>query len=108
MLQGQVVEIMTSRSYVSFGGFMTFKKDDIEHQKLEKIFIFLSNKYQFYCNHVVLKIQFFNDIYYIGYNDNEIHIGNTYHRVEKEDSRESISVDCRLSRLYKEAGVWGK
>lgn len=108
MLQGQVVEIMTSRSYVSFGGFMTFKRDDVEYQKLKKIFVLLSNKYQFYCNHVVLKIQFFDDIYYIGYNDNEIHIGNTYHRVVKEDSRESIPVNCRLVGLYREAGVWSK
>lgn len=41
----------------------------------------------------------FNDVYYIGYNDSEIHIGNAYHRVEKEDSRKSIPVSYRLSKL---------
>lgn len=99
MLTGQIVEIITSRSFVTFGGFMTFRRDEAEYQMLEKVFMYLSKEHRFYCNHVVLKVQFFDDVYYIGYNDNEIHIGNTYHRVEKEDSREGIPVDYRLSRL---------
>jgi len=98
MLQGQITEIITSRAFVSFGGFMRFK-EGVEYERLKKVFTHLSNKHQFYCNHVVLKIQFFNDVYYIGYNDSEIHIGNAYHRVEKEDSRKSIPVSYRLSKL---------
>lgn len=99
MLTGQIIEIITSRAFVSFGGYMTFESGDAEYKMLKKVFTYLSNEYRFYCNHVVLKVQSYNDTYYIGYNDNEIHIGNTYHRVEKEDSRESIPVNYRLSRL---------
>lgn len=105
MLTGQVTEIITSRVLVSFGGYMTFRKGDAEYKMLEKVFTYLSNEHRFYCNHVVLKIQFFNDVYYIGYNDNEIHIGNTYHRVEKEDSREIIPVNYRLSNLYRKVSA---
>lgn len=100
-LVGQITEIITSRAYVSFGGFWTLERNDKEYQILKKVFEYLSKEHKFYCNHVVLKIQFFNDMYYIGYNDNEIHIGNSYHRVEKEDSRESIPVNYRLINLYR-------
>lgn len=99
MLQGQIIEIITSRAFVSFGGYITFGKGDAKYEIFKRVFTYLSNEHKFYCNHVVLKIQFYNDVYYIGYNDNKIHIGNTYHRVEKEDSRESIPVNYRLSRL---------
>lgn len=105
MLAGQITEIITSRTFVSFEGYMAFRKDDTEYRILEKVFTYLSNEHRFYCNHVVLKIQFFNDVYYIGYNDNEIHIGNTYHRVEKEDSREIIPVDYKLSNLYRKVSA---
>lgn len=98
-LVGQITEIITSRAFVTFGGYMTFERGDAEYQMLEKVFIYLSNEHRFYCNHVVLKIQFYNDIYYIGYNDGRISIGGTYHKTEKEDSRDSISVNYRLSRL---------
>lgn len=104
-LAGQVTEIITSRAYVTFGGYMTFESSDAEYKILEKVFAYLSNKHQFYCNHVVLKIQFFDDVYYIGYNDNEIHVGNTYHRVEKEDSRESIPVNYRLINLCRKSAL---
>lgn len=99
MLNGQIIEIITSRAFIDFGGFIRFEENSTEYKRLEKVFRYLSNEYNFYCNHVVLKIQFYNDTYYIGYNDNEIHIGNTYHKTEKEDSRESITVNYRLSRL---------
>lgn len=100
-LIGQITEIMTSRAYITFGGFLTFEEGSEEYKMLEKVFTFLSREYKFYCNHVVLKIQFFDDVYYIGYNDNEIHVGNRYHRVEKEDSREIIPVNYRLINLYR-------
>lgn len=105
ILTGQITEIITSRAFVSFGGFITFEKGDTEYKILEKVFTYLSNEHRFYCNHVVLKIQFFNDVYYIGYNNNEIHIGNTYHRVEKEDSRESIPVNYRLRDLCRKSAL---
>ena len=72
MLHGQIIEIITSRAYISFGGFITFEKDDAEYKMLKKVFVYLSNKHQVYCNHVVIKVQFYNDTYYIGYNDSHI------------------------------------
>lgn len=105
MLQGQITEIITSRAFVSFGGFLTFEKDSLEYKTLEKVFKYLSRKHEFYCNHVVLKIQFYNDVYYIGYNDNEIHVGNSYHIVEIEDVRGKISVNYRLPKIYREAAL---
>lgn len=59
MLAGIITGIITSRAFVSFGGYMTFRKGEAEYKMLEKVFTYLSNEHRFYCNHVVLKIQFF-------------------------------------------------
>lgn len=99
LLSGKITEIITSRAYISFGGYVTFERNDTEYKMLEKVFVYLSNEHQVYCNHVVLKIQFYNDTYYIGHCDGHICIGNTYHRTEKEDDKDSIPVNYMLTRL---------
>ena len=99
LLSGKITEIITSRAVVSFGGYVTFERNDTEYKMLEKVFVYLSNEHQFYGNHVVLKISFYSDTYYIGHNDGHISIGNTYHRTEKEDDRDNIPVNYRLTRL---------
>ena len=96
---GTVTKIIPSRCAISFGGFISITKDDSDFESVVSIFEKLSRRYNFYCNHVILEIKYFNDIYYIGYNDRVIEIGNSYHVVAKEDKRDFIEVNNRLSYI---------
>lgn len=96
---GTVTKIIPSRSFVSYGGFITLTKDDSDFESIKIIFEKLSHTYNFYCNHVVLEIQYFSDTYYIGYNDGVIGIGNSYHVVYEEDKRDFIEVNEKLSYI---------
>lgn len=96
---GTVTKIIPSRSSVSFGGFIAITKADSDFELIKIIFEKLSRRYNFYCNHVVLEIKFFNTIYYIGYDDGVIGIGNSYHVIVKEDKRDFIEVNERLAYI---------
>lgn len=96
---GTVKKVIPSRSFISFGGFITITKDDSDFESITSIFEKLSRRYNFYCNHVVLEIKCFNDIYYIGYNDGVIEIGNSYCVIIKEDKRDFIEVNERLAHI---------
>lgn len=96
-ISGTVTKIIPSRCSVSFGGFISITKDDSDFESVKDIFEKLSRRYNFYCNHVVLEIKCFNNIYYIGYDDGVIEIGNSYHVVTKEDKRDFIEVNERLA-----------
>lgn len=98
-ISGTVTKVIPSRTLISFGGFIEITKDDSDFESLKSIFEKLSNRYNFYCNHIVLEIKCFNDIYYIGYNDGVINIGNSYHVVAKEDKRDFIEVNERLAYI---------
>ena len=69
-INGKITEIITSRAFVSFGGFVELEGKEFEDMK--NIFTYLSKVYEFYCNHVVLKCICFNSVFYIGFNDNKI------------------------------------
>lgn len=96
-ISGTVTKIIPSRCAISFGGFIDITKDDSDFESIKSIFEKLSNRYNFYCNHVVLEIKFFHDTYYIGYDDGVINIGNSYHVIAKEDKRDFIEVNERLA-----------
>lgn len=96
---GTVTKIIPSRCAISFGGFISITKDDSDFESVVSIFEKLSRRYNFYCNHVVLEIKFFNTIYYIGYDDGVIGIGNSYHVIVKEDKRDFIEVNERLAYI---------
>lgn len=98
-ISGTVTKIIPSRCAISFGGFISLTKDDSDFESIVSIFKKLSRRYNFYCNHVVLEIKYFNDTYYIGYNDGVIDIGNSYHVIAKEDKRDFIEVNNRLSYI---------
>ena len=98
-ISGTIIKIIPSRCTISFGGFITITKDDSNFESLKSIFEKLSRRYDFYCNHVVLEIKQFNDTYYIGYNDGDINIGNSYHVINREDKRDFIEVNEKLSYI---------
>lgn len=52
-INGKITEIITSRAFVSFGGFVELEGKEFEDMK--NIFTYLSKVYEFYCNHVVLR-----------------------------------------------------
>lgn len=101
-ISGTVTKIIPSKCAISFGGFITITKDDSDFESIKCIFEKLSSRYNFYCNHIVLEIKFFNDIYYIGYDDGVINIGNSYHVIAKEDKRDFIEVNERLAYIKRE------
>lgn len=96
---GNVIKVIPSRCAISFGGFITITKDDSDFESIKSIFEKLSRRYDFYCNHIVLEVRYFNDTYYIGYNDGVINIGNSYHVIAKEDKRDFIEVNERLAYI---------
>lgn len=98
-ISGTVTKIIPSRCAISFGGFIRITKDDSGFESLKSIFEKLSNRYNFYCNHIVLEIKLFNYIYYIGYYNGVINIGNAYHVITKEDKRDFIEVNEKLAYI---------
>lgn len=102
-INGKITEIITSRALVSFGGFVELEGKEFEDMK--NIFTYLSKEYEFYCNHVVLKCICFNSVFYIGFNDNKICIGNEYHKLEHEDKRDIIPVNYRITQLHRKLAL---
>lgn len=98
-LRGQLEGIIPSRTIVS--GFIEIDNESEEFKTLRNLFHSLSNEYNFYCNHVALKINHRNSTYYIGLNDGEITIGAKSFQIEKEDSRDFIPVDIYLPTLLR-------
>ena len=74
-INGKITEIITSRAFVSFGGF------------------------------VELECVCFNSVFYIGFNDNKICIGNEYHKLEHEDKRDIIPVNYRITQLHRKLAL---
>ena len=77
----------------------------LEFEYMKNIFTYLSKEYEFYCNHVVLKCICFNSIFYIGFNDNKICIGNEYHKLEHEDERDIIPINYRITQLHRKLAL---
>lgn len=102
-INGKITEIITSRALVSFGSFVELEGKEFEDMK--NIFTYLSKEYEFYCNHVVLKCVCFNSVFYIGFNDNKICIGNEYHKLEHEDKRDIIPVNYRITQLHRKLAL---
>lgn len=102
-INGEITEIITSKAFVSFGGFIELERK--EFRDMKNIFTYLSKEHKFYCNHVVLKCVHFNSVFYIGFNDDKICIGNEYHKLELEDKRDTIPVNYRITQLYRKLAL---
>lgn len=47
----------------------------------------------------------FNSVFYIGFSDNKICIGNKYHKLEHEDERDIIPVNYRITQLHRKPAL---